>query len=523
MTVFSCIWTSLFSWVRNGWRQMLRESRQKFEDILRHKWSFFLRWLISSVVVTLLFWVASNWSGLPERWKSLDDWSQDIVMALNVNRDAPRNQTLPLKQFYDINDAAFRAWGNPVILPRDKVLALIQRAEQAGASVILVDIDLSRPSAMTTAQVEQASDADRALGEYLQQLNESDDTDRPIVILPRSLRKPMQDGKVDESGVFELVPSFFETYVTEQKRVFWGSVIYPLDEGGVIRRWRLAEAYCANGRLGILPSVELLAAKAGLTGGNNASKAAALEDLVRPLRLEELSEAQACNELKIGGSLGDLMAHHPDIRASLPSDVKISDTFGGPSISIDAFRRSSRIIFRIFPEAEDASKRQIEVLPALEVLSQQEVRLDALGRTILIGASFKESRDLHRRPFYAKLMSGTFIIANAVDTLEQFGEMRPAQLSPWLVGVVFFFNLIWSLFVEIVPAVAELLGWALLIFAGLVLGLFFINHGLGTFSVALLFGVSQLLHYLFSTELMRNMGNCLDTWFHQRFRGRLMA
>lgn len=464
------------------------------------------RYFLSSIVVMALFWVVSNHSEYCDRCQELDDWSQDIVMAINANRDAPRNPTLPLKQIYDIDDAAYRAWGNPVILPRDRMLSLIQSAERAGAGLIVVDIDLSRPSTITAGQTEHVNDSDRALGEYLFQLNNSEDPDRPIVILSRSLRRPLHDGEVVESALFEPVPSFVDAYVSEQKRVFWGTVQFGL-EGGVIRRWRLAEAYCSAGKLGLLPSVQLLAAKAGLTSGNSTDKAIALRDLVQWFHLEQLGDAPSCTGFHGSGDLAGVLEKYPAIRASLPRDLRLSGSTGGPSISIEALARPSRIVFRIFPR-DDALKRQIEVVSAKDVLNRKEVELDALGRTVLIGASFRESHDLHRRPFHDKLMPGAVIIANAIDTLEQFGEVRPAQLNLALAAIILALNLLWSVFVEKSTIIAELLAWICIILPGLWLGLIFIENGWGTFSVALLLFVSQAIHSDTLKSIWKRL-NCL--------------
>lgn len=478
--------------------QFMRNARH-----IRQDWRSFLgRWLISSLIVTILFWLMSNYSQHSDVLREWDDWSQDIVMALNKNRDAPRNPTLPMKQVYDIDDAAYREWGSPVLLPRDKVLSLIQGAERAGASIILVDIDLSRPSDDLAGAGVRLTDNDRALTEYLEKLNNSDDPDRPIVILPRSLRKPLREGALDESALFEPVPSFLDPFLPEQKRVFWGSAQFAVEEDSVIRRWRLAEAYCSKGRLDVLPSVQLLAARAGLAAGTNSDKAAALRELSRQLHPGQFGQAPACMSARGYGDLTDLMERYPI--SHLPDELRLSGSAQGPSISAEALGRTSRIVFRLFP-GPDVRKRQIEVIPADEVSGRQGTGLDALGRAVLIGASFEESHDLHRRPFHDRMLPGVVIIANAIDTLEQYGEIRPIPLSMLLVAIILVANLLWSASVELLPFPAEIALWLIVIPLGLYSGLVFIERGWGTFSVGLLLLVSQFIH----SDLMKKMGTRL--------------
>lgn len=480
--------------------QFMRNARY-----IRQDWRSFLgRWLFSSLIVTVLFWLMTNYSQHSDALREWDDWSQDIVMALNKNREAPRNPTLPMKQVYDIDDAAYREWESPVLLPRDKVLSLIRRAEQAGASVILVDIDLSWPSGGLAGAEGHHGAADRALAKYLEELNSSHDPDRPIVILPRSLRKPLREGALDESALFEPVPSFLDPFLPEQKRVFWGSAQFAVEEDSVIRRWRLAEAYCSKGRLTVLPSVQLLAARAELAAGTNADKAAALRELSRQLHPGQFGQAPVCKGARGGMDLADLMERYPVVRTNLPDELRLSGSAQGPSISAEALGRTSRIVFRLFP-GPDLRKRQLDVIPAEEVLGRQEQGLDAIGHTVLIGASFEESHDLHRRPFHDRMLPGVVIIANAIDTLEQYGEMRPIPFSLLLVAIILVANLVWSIVVELLPFPAEIVLWLIVIPLGLYFGLVFIERGWGTFSVGLLLLVSQFIH----SDLMKQMGTRL--------------
>lgn len=465
---------------------------RNLREIRQHWRSFLVRVLISTLIVTILFWLLSNYGQHSDLLRQADDWSQDVVMALNNNRDPPKNPTLPMKLIYEIDDAAFRDWGTPVLLPRDKLLSLLRRAERAGASVILVDIDLTRPSGGLSATQGRLSEADRALAEYLKQLNDSDDPERPLVILPRSLRKPLHEGVVDEGALFEPVPSFLDPFLIEQKRVFWGSMQFAVDEDGVIRRWRLAEAYCREGNLGILPSVQLLAARAALAAGSNADKAMAVRDLYRQVQGQG-GQTPTCKMIRGGPDLATLMERYPVFQDKRHNNLSLSGTQAGPWISHDALGRTSRIIYRLYPGPE-ARKRQIEVVPANEALARQENELDALGRTVLIGASFAESLDLHRRPFYDQLIPGVVIIANAIDTLEQYGELRPIQLSLLLAMVILMANLLWSVLVEILPLPAEIAIWLALLPLGLYFGLIFVDKGWGTFSVGLLLLISQFLH-----------------------------
>lgn len=415
-------------------------------------------------------------------------------MALHKNRDPPSLLGLPIKVVYDINDQTYREWGSPVVTPRDKLLQLLKKAEDAGAATIVVDIDLARTSTGLIDSTGTLTAADRALGEYLRDLNDSKSSERPIVILPRSLRRPADKAIASDVSLLEQVPSFLDQFVVKQKRVFWGTVGFRVDPDGVIRRWQIAEAYCGNdGAATLLPSVQLLAAVSELAPGSTDERAIALQTLVDELRGPAFELRPECSRVHGVATVEDLVDAYPVLTSLLPARLSLAGGTGEPSISATAFGDTRRIVFRVFSDVEQGNKRQIDIRSAQYVLAAQPIGLDALGSTLLIGSSHEDGNDLHRRPHQAELMPGYLVIANAIDTLEQHGDARPASLSWRLLAAIVIINGIWMLLVRTWPMFEEL-RLAFILATGLAFGVMFIDTNAGSFSVALLPLMLPIIH-----------------------------
>lgn len=135
----------------------------------------------------------------------------------------------------NIDDEAYRAWGESSITPRDKLAGLMLFSLKAGAAVIVLDIDLSRPGGskehdamlanLVTSEVSNAASQSRA----------------SKIILARRV---VQDSESNQ-WIRKL---YFESSMPDQGRSLQaGTTTFLVDNDQVVRRWQLAMTTCDRG------------------------------------------------------------------------------------------------------------------------------------------------------------------------------------------------------------------------------------------------------------------------------------
>ena len=387
-------------------------------------WSFVCTWIWTTVLLVCLFFTLQPLKEHLQPLRELDDASLDAVMSWVVNRDGLRSM-VPM-QLYNVDDATYRDWKSPLFMPREKVTQLIRRADHAGAAVIVVDIDLSHESGE-----HGPSRADHELGSYLKDLNERSDPNGPIVILVRSLRRPLgPDGRAENEAMLKVQPSFLDDYLGQERRVFWGPILYSVDYGGIIRRYRLAELYCDKGQINVMSSIPLIAAQAREVslGGGNAEQIAAAISRLRAQLANHLA-GSPCGDYADFSSLDALLSKHPELVPEKEAILRLSEDPKGPTVDLANLPYADRIMYRIVPQRGQERAYLLD-RPAKEVLEPVQMK-DASGDLVLIGASHADSGDLHQTPLGGDPMPGVYVLANAIDTLQQRGLLGPPSL--WLV------------------------------------------------------------------------------------------
>lgn len=383
------------------------------DALKRHLRAILLSWLI----VMLGYFAVLPFEAMFQPVYTLVSQKTDAFLSLNAGTDAEdeQRQGIPPIELYDMDEATYRGWRSPALIPRDRLAFLIRRAAQGGAAVIAVDVNLTYPD---------TPDNDRQLGELLKSLNESDDPDAPVVILTRKLQRPLDaDKQVDHGAIFALPASFLDPYLPVSKKVFWSSTLFGMDDDHRIRRWRNAEVYCsAAGEFALMPSLQLMAAIAyshKLQGGDPAQ---ALQ--MNAQRLAGVAGGRKCDGSEAIPSLKAYYAKYPAVNNAIQLE------YGDQSrvLNLADFGEAERINYRIAPVT--AGKSQMVVTSAAE-LEAAPVRLDVLDRLVLIGATFEESNDLHATPMTSDPIPGIYILANAIDTLQ---GMRVRSSSVLMLG-----------------------------------------------------------------------------------------
>jgi CHASE2 domain-containing sensor protein len=281
--------------------------------------------------------------------------------------------------YLDIDEETYRRWDEPWFTPRDKILELIRFARRGGARIVVVDLDLSK-------------EADLALGEHLESYD-CDDTGVPDILLSASMRYPSLPGDPERPVRRQ---SFLDAAVAGSCKLHWASPIFIKDSDETVRRWQLfAQGHDDD----LLPSHQFLSV-------------ALLED---PTRYESV--------------LAEISKRYDGLRrGDDPAPVRLGEL----EITLEDESIPQRIVYaipwsgsgkRVASTVRDSGG--VTVIPA-HLITETTGELDASaldGKVVVIGASHRESGDLHRTPL--GVMPGSLIIVNSIHSLLSAGQINP--------------------------------------------------------------------------------------------------
>lgn len=327
--------------------------------------------------------------------KGLEDKGIDWVMGMY--RGVAHSDNIVPYAFIDIDEASYRAWGEPWVTPRDKLSGLIQYAAEADAAVVIVDIDLSR-------SFEPLSDA--VLTNYLG-ASSVDSVHPTPVIFAKSFRTNFDD----LSPNIEVRPSFIDDIIDRQSHFYWASTLFDLEHDQVIRRWRMWEVLCEGDTSTHIPSIQLQALPfiLKLQSKDNLLQ----EKLTAHAKGVCNGDSSASNSyVEIAGQLFHAVPNslHKRIIYSIP--WKLSPGESRPGIELDG------------------KKVPILSIRSAHHITDSEGGVDnswLKGKVVVIGASYQDSRDLFATPI--GMMPGAIVLVNAIDSLIRYGEIEP--LPAW--------------------------------------------------------------------------------------------
>jgi hypothetical protein len=120
--------------------------------------------------------------------------------------------------FFDIDERTYRTWGEPLFVPRDKLLELIRFAAEAPAKLLVVDVELAKhvpvPAGPDSIQSSRTNapiplEPDLALADFLRRYSERSSASTgpssslPHIIFARTIgpRTPSDDGPAEPPGI----------------------------------------------------------------------------------------------------------------------------------------------------------------------------------------------------------------------------------------------------------------------------------------------------------------------------------
>lgn len=361
--------------------------------------------LIEFVIVPLVYWTPWPVGAVIEgTWavRNRTDSVADALMRLSAAVPASPRRERPYV-FVDIDQATWTSWHSPLITPRDRLAAVIDKVSRLDPVVVFVDVDISFPV---------PKDTDTPLRTLLRDY-ERGPTERAPLVLVRAIIS----GRTEPSNLLEERPTDYDSLAVSPN-IIWASSIFQEGSDGVVRSWRLVEPVCVRGAPKVLPSAEL--ALAAIATSKTASLAETMRKLT-PLNCatREHSERTAPS-LSLGHNLvvefaeGESKRRIPyTLEWRQQADAELSQPrFLGPKIDFNG---------RLTP--------LVAVLPIGKVL---DVGPDALrdvfvGSIVVIGGSFEQSEDIHLTPLGP--MPGAMIVINSVHALLSFGTSH--EPNPW--------------------------------------------------------------------------------------------
>ena len=364
--------------------------------------------------------------------------------------------------FFDIDERTYRAWGEPLFVPRDKLLELIRFAAEAPAKLLVVDVELAKrvplparpasiPSPRTDAPIPM--EPDLALADYLRRYSERSRANTsplssfPHMIFARTigprtssddnLAGPLGGGMLREERPSE----FLEAVVGSSPVLHWASPLSDRDDDGLVRNWRLFEPTCLDRAPHAIPSMALLSWAVLRTPlmSRGAFTPASFQD---ELRRRFAPSAATC--------LG--------VRASLPA----SNTSPAPWVLYDGVlgkrlnlsAKPSDLEQRIFYKFQMSTSLadSFSRVPALLITERNNQPLSpdlVAGKTVVIGSSYEAGKDLHETPIGE--MPGAMVVVNQINALMEFGQFQEiSRAIRWagLLLLIVIFSLSFSFFTK---------------------------------------------------------------------------
>ncbi|MDM8562692.1 CHASE2 domain-containing protein, partial [Candidatus Marithioploca araucensis] len=409
-------------------------------------------------------------------FKEIKDFALDTIMYYHSDFEPTleNGEKMQRMALITIDDKTYRDWGFPVITPRDKLQALIEKAVDGGANVIAVDIELSWASEgyIHAPDSLSLSTADQTLVDYLHNINARDTA--PPILLAGMYRKPLKDnGIIDNNAFLERQPSFLDGVLKEEKNVFWASSFFVVDEDRIWRQWQLAPLVCQEGHLTVVPSLALLTALAELHSVEGNAAAQKIRDL--KTRLNDWAKQFSCEvKEKTIAELCRIPKTCPDFTVTLPQKEGVNDD--SHLINLAASDAKERIVYRFAPSDKPDLKRGavIDIYSAAEVLAD-EAELE--NQIVFIGVTHQDSGDRHPIPIRALTdVDGVYIVANAADTLLRFGQLQPQTPQSKIIESIILVILMTAIFTLFSVVPAFILS-SLFVFALIIWTFYELRHG----------------------------------------------
>ena len=268
---------------------------------------------------------------LPVVMEIEDAVGMDWLMRSNRNI-IPSAPKIPSFVLLDIDSDTHKQWGEPLFTPRNRVQRLIEAAVTAEARLIIVDIDLSRPTPIEGLPLDiELHPYDTNLVNYFNKypdyckinpkcptiilarsfLNQNTEITQPVFSTPTTLLPMLQP----RQAFLDLE----QAVANSKAHIQWASPLFYKSRDNVLRRWSFWQPICAE--TGIIPSIGVLAA-------------VLLESDTPKLAQDTINE-----KLKL------FQPHCSNDKTQQPSDIPAEFNIGSLTLNTNPFSVRQRIMY----------------------------------------------------------------------------------------------------------------------------------------------------------------------------------
>lgn len=420
----------------------------------------FLKNLLVGFLIAALLWFSHGIPLLRDLEGSAIDWVIRLYSGTSPSdySGTSLSDNIPLVLF-DIDEESHRKWGEPVVTPRNKLLKLIKFAVCGKAAVIVVDIDV-------TQRYDAEIKADDALIKYFKEFpvcshqEKEDGFEKPLVVFMRTFHGQLSSEKNSDR---KQRVSFLEKELEESPKIIWANPAFISEWDSVVRRWLLWEKTIYKKDLQVLPSVQLVVATYLACKGGDIHK--------------------------LMKSLNMLRSETNKNSVSIQTNETLSECLKSLNFKSSTDYLQQRIIYRIpWVQKKGEARAKIDFngqrVPVFSKYSADRLintkqttdEQFIAGRIVLIGSSTQDSRDIYKTPLGE--MPGVLILANAINSLLENGQIHPPSLVFILLIEFLLILMITSCFTRYSPIRAMLFSGGIIIAVLIPISLVFFKQGL---------------------------------------------
>jgi CHASE2 domain-containing sensor protein len=410
-----------------AWRRI----RQAFRSSVFHR-HFYINLCIGLMIAVVLHFAAYScgWSFVA----TAEDGAVDLVMRQYQNVRRKENTAFVL---LEIDEPTYELWDRPFYTHRSRLANLLEEVASGNPALILVDIELSK-SGDDTGFSDRIANSDApiedseapSLYKFLQAYSEN--ASNPPLLLVRTLQAWTPDRP--EDSLPSQRSSYLDGVVSASDNIFWVSPHFQRDEDYRIRRWLLWLASCDSGQGAILPSVQLFADVLLRDEWRSIMSPAEMYDSIVRGNLYAAAASGTPSKCSWNPETGTAGASERfDSLFDREYELDNKDLIAQRliySIPYDVQGRRRPTVELSVPAAngEGADSRRVPILERESAGRLGNIDSESLfaGRVVVIGGTYRDTRDWHATPIGE--MPGAMVVINAIHSLRVHGQLHKPDL-----------------------------------------------------------------------------------------------
>ena len=351
------------------------------------------------------------------------DW---LMRATQQNIPSAQAKKIPQFVWLDIDDKTHEKWGEPLFTPRNRIERLIDTAVKAQARLIIVDIDLSRPTPIEGLEKYNIKrhPYDKSLANYFATYPAYCKTQPkcPPIILARTFLNGSNDTtKLPPFKQPRLAfPELKQAVIDSDAHIQWAAPQFQLSRDSVLRRRLNWQATCTGEQPGVVASVEVMVAV--LLNSETPKQA---QDIINkalaPLKPDctGAQSKQPPKEIEIGS-----------LKLSTdPLSVRQRIVFSMPWLIADPNTGKPEPWIMLKDETDNFSIVRRLPIYNLQNMPPEHLKKEHVeGGIVIIGGSHSDGRDYHQTPLGS--MPGALVLINSTHSILEYEQIEP--LPNWL-------------------------------------------------------------------------------------------